>query len=164
MLVGFKDFIVLRAKKKILLNHPDWLSEGKMEEDTLDRIARENACIDYNMHHDSLMDEYITSNNLTNIKLALSSLVKLIEEPKIVVAKIVPITDIDKAVKSGRRTLLHIACEDGNFDEVVRLVEVCGASILVKDNNNWTPRDRASIGSKADEHLRIIKYLDEKTA
>jgi len=62
---------------------------------------------------------------------------------------------IDMAVGPGGLTRLHVAAMDGEFDEVVRLVECLHASLFVVDNLKKTPCDRA----RAFGHHTIAEYL-----
>ena len=60
-------------------------------------------------------------------------------------------------VKDGR-TLLHIACEKGNFEIVKYLVEEYGATMEAKDRFNNTPLHLAC----KKGHLDVVKYLVEQ--
>lgn len=159
----FSHFVFLRAKDAILSKHPDWL-DGKMDKETLDRIAYLNATVDCNNCLNSLMVEFMKHSEDIRLKESLLVLAETVKRHNTEQNKVIPVVNIDKPVKSGKRTLLHMACEEGSYDEVVRLVEICGASIHVKDANGWTPKDRASMIGNTDNHIKIIQYLDGKNS
>lgn len=62
---------------------------------------------------------------------------------------------IDQPVGPGALTKLHLAAMDGEYEEVVRLVEVENASVRVLDNMKKTPYDRA----RAFGHHQVAEYL-----
>lgn len=65
------------------------------------------------------------------------------------------VAEIDQPVGPGALTRLHMAAMDGEYDEVVRLVEKENANPNVIDNLKKTPHDRA----RAFGHHRVAEYL-----
>lgn len=68
------------------------------------------------------------------------------------------VADIDMVCGPGGLTKLHMAAMDGEYEEVVRLVEVLHASLFVVDNLKKTPCDRA----RAFGHSAIAEYLKKR--
>jgi len=160
-----KEFVFVRAKKEILRKHPDWIEGGKMDEQTVARLVEFNVRLDYNQDLEKIVDEFISlcKEEVKDEELPIrieahEELQRQIFDKEI--PEIQKEKDIDKPVASGRRTKLHIACENGEYSEVVRLVEKCGAKVNIRDSSNWTPKDRAKLNNKTDNHAKIILYLD----
>lgn len=162
-----KEFAISRAKNAILRKHPDWADTDKVDNEQMERLIGLNLQLDFAFGAARLIEEFIeVCKDLPQPKpVEVTEVAAPAEEaPKtvLVVAEIQKDKDIDKPVSGviGRRTRLHLACEQGNYDEVVRLVEVCGANVRVKDSSNWTPRDRARYNNKTEGHARILKYFE----
>lgn len=159
-----KEFVFARAKRIILQKHPDWIEE-KMDEQTLARLIDFNVRLDYNEDLAKLVEEFISLCKEEDKDPEFFVRVEKHEETKRqVFFKELPEDhkekEIDVPVASGRRTRLHLACENGDFNEVQRLVEKCGAKIKIKDASKWTPKDRAKLNNKTENHAKIIEYLD----
>lgn len=71
-----------------------------------------------------------------------------------------PLAEIDSPVMTGNLTRLHVAASDNEYDEVVRLVEKCGARLDVVDNSGFVPAKRARFFG----HHLIAEYLEKKAA
>jgi len=63
--------------------------------------------------------------------------------------------EIDQPVALGGLTRLHIAAQDGNLEEVKRLIEKEQAKAGVRDNSNYTPKERAILMNRT----AVIEYL-----
>jgi len=162
-----KEFAFNRAKNNILRKHPDWNDKSKVDREQMARLIELNLSLDFRYGAAQLLKEFIEDCK-TIPEPEVVEVVEHHEEVKktIFVAPMPEVhkdRDIDKPVAGvvGRRTRLHLACEQGNYDEVVRLVEKCGAKVNVRDSSNWTPKDRARMMIKGDSHIRIIAYLDQ---
>lgn len=166
-----KEFAISRAKKAILRKHPDWADPDKVDNEQMKRLIDLNLRMDFQFGADRLIKEFIEACKELPQTVEVVEITKVIETaapaqetPKavLVMPEIQKDKDIDKPVAGvvGRRTRLHLACEQGNYDEVVRLVEVCGANVKVRDSSNWTPRDRARYNNKTEAHARILAYLE----
>ncbi len=68
------------------------------------------------------------------------------------------VKDIDQPIAAGNMTRLHVASMDGEYNEVIRLVEEESARLDVRDNCGFTPSQRAH----AMGHTKIELYLDAK--
>lgn len=68
--------------------------------------------------------------------------------------------EVNQPVGPGGLTRLHMAAMDGEFEEVIRLIEKEGASPLIQDNMKKTPYDRA----RAFGNHLIAEYLKQKMA
>jgi len=160
-----KEFVYFRAKQRILHKHPDWDDEEVMTKEALARLVDIDARLDYQEDLQRLVEEFcalakeeaqdpevparVQKHEASN---------RLIFEKEFVETH--PDKAVDKPVASGRRTLLHLACEQGNYDEVVRLVEQEKAKVTIKDASNWTPKERARFFNTTENHAKIISYLD----
>lgn len=159
-----REFVFARAKRIILQRHSDWITSGKMDEQTLARLVNFNVRLDYNEDLTRLVEEFISlcKEEEKNPEFS-ASIIQHEQIQQLIFDKEIPEVhkdkDIDKPVASGRRTKLHLACEDGDFNEVQRLVEKCGAKVNIKDASNWSPKDRAKLNNKTDNHVKIIAYL-----
>lgn len=159
-----KEFVYRRAKEKILSNHPDWIDSNKIDKETLSRLVDINARLDYQDDLSHLVSEFCSIVQSEEEKVPPEVVEQRQEINRtIFVKEIVSVTKsegIDKPIASGRRTALHIACEKGNFEEVVRLIEVLGACHNLRDSSKWTPKDHAILNNKTENHKKIIEYLD----
>lgn len=63
--------------------------------------------------------------------------------------------EVDMPVETGGLTRLHIAAQNGDLEEVKRLVEVEKAKTGLRDNSNYTPKDRAVLMG----HDEVVYYL-----
>lgn len=64
--------------------------------------------------------------------------------------------DINRPVKAGGLTLLHVKVEENDLDGIKHLCEVCRAKVSVRDNSGQTPLDLArSLG-----YVEIVSYLE----
>ena len=162
-----KEFAFNRAKRKILQKHPDWNDPKKVDNDQMIRLIELNLQLDFHSGSSQLLRDFIDECNTPPAHEEIKC-IKIHEEiKKTIFVEAMPEDhkdkDIDKPVAGviGRRTRLHLACEQGNYDEVVRLVEVCGAKINVRDASNWTPKDRCRVMNNGSSHARIIASLDQ---
>lgn len=160
-----REFVFKRAKRIVIQKHPDWISENKIDGDTLNRLVDFNVRLDYDQDLTRIVQEF---NMMCQEQSKDTVFIDRATEHKKVQLQIfekeIPETrkdrEIDKVIASGRRTKLHVACENGDYNEVKRLVEICGAKVGIKDASNWTPRDRAKLSNKTENHAKIIAYLD----
>jgi hypothetical protein len=157
-----KEFAFARAKKAIIRKHPDWIEQDKIDGPTLARLIEINVRSDFERDIQRMVQEFIDSYKDEPRTPEIVQIEEKHEECKReILVREIPETqkdkNIDKVVATGRRTLLHLACESGNYDEVVRLVETCGAKVGVRDASNWTPKDRARLGG----HAKITQYLEQ---
>jgi len=165
-----KEFAISRAKKAILRKHPDWADPEKVDDEQMERLIGLNLQLDFEFGAARMVEEFIEAckelpqPKAIEVVEVVETALPAEEAPKTV--KVMPEIqkdkDIDKPVAGviGRRTGLHLACEQGNYDEVVRLIEACGANVKVRDASNWTPRDRARYNNKTEAHARILAYLE----
>lgn len=63
--------------------------------------------------------------------------------------------EINKPVRIGGGTELHVAAEEGNMERVIYLVEQMGASVFVKDNANMKPSELANYSGR----FQVAAYL-----
>ena len=162
-----RAFVYARAKRTIMNKHPDWMEENKIRKETLERLIDFNVRLDYNSDLQKIVAEFISlcKEEEENPEFP-ARVVQQEESQKILFEREMTETQSDKNVDkpvpgvSGRRTQLHIACEEGDFNKVVHLIEKCGAKINIRDASNWTPKDRAIFCRNTDNHAKIIAYLD----
>jgi hypothetical protein len=156
------EFAFNRALNQILLLHPSWNNDGVLDGDALSRLVNESYHLDMEMEISTIIAEFIEySKNLPVIDAIQET--GHIEVQKTIFNQVTEqskVDGIDDPVSVGGRTRLHIACEEGNLEEVRRLVENCGAKTDIRDNSNWTPKDRAIFNNSTKKHEEIIKYLD----
>lgn len=160
-----KEFVYCRAKQRILSKHPDWENVDKLDKESLARLVDIDARLDYQDDLQRLVKEFCCLSKQDLVDPAVPARTQQHETTnRMIFEKELPEVhkdrDIDKPIATGRRTALHMACEHGNYDEVVRLVEQVGAKVSIRDASNWTPKDRALLNNRTENHARIIKYLD----
>lgn len=161
-----KEFAFVRAKNAIIRKHPDWVEQDKIDAQTMSRLIELNVQLDFSDDIHKLVKEFIEA---CSQEIQTPEVAEVIEQhetrKKTILDKEIPEVhkdrDIDKPVAAGRRTKLHLACEAGNYDEVVRLVETCGAKVTIKDASNWTPKDRARLNNRTPNHAKIVVYLEQ---
>lgn len=161
-----KEFAFFRAKRDFLKKHKDWVDNGKIDKETLARLLELNVRLDYRDDFQKLVTDFIELCKEEEKDPEFPARIEKHEEiQRTVFEKEIPEVhrdkDVDKAVAIGGRTLLHLAAEEGNFKEVVRLVEICGAKISIQDASKWTPLMRARLAKETDNHKKVIEYLSK---
>lgn len=152
-----KEFAFFFARKELLLRHPDW--ENGLQIGAIRRQCAINLVIDLDRISDVLIQEFSIFLK-QEIEEQAAKAEKQTESIPQEIFSIRPreklvLKQVDQKVARGGMTLLHIAADTGNFQEVKRLVEKEGANVYVRDNSNMTPWDRANLR----DFTEIANYL-----
>lgn len=146
-----KRFVYSRAKQKIIALHPKWMDKGVLGPESLAHFTEKSVLIDLNYYSNSVMAEFLAAIECNIIRKE-EKIVEVVAE-KVVENKCYG--EVDKKVGPGGQTVLMMAAGRGDYEEVVRLVEVEKARIDVVDNKGMT----AAVRAQRLGHARVAQYL-----